>query len=61
MTLKRAEPPVLPNENPKYTVSELLNSFKTEEMFTLAVTRGLAGFVGHAVVAYTFICAVNPL
>ena len=53
------ESPV-PWEKPKYTGSEVLDSFKAEEMFTLVVTRGLAGFVGHAVVAYTFICVVGP-
>ena len=55
MTLKRDEDPPLPDENPKYTLSEVPDRFKAEEMFTFAVTRGLAGFVGHAVVAYTFI------
>ena len=41
-------------------MADLLERFKAEEMFTFAVTRGLAGFVGHAVVAYTFIGVVGP-
>ena len=60
MTLKRHKEVPAPEENPKYTGSEMLDRFKEEKMFTLAVTRGLAGFKGHAVVAYTFICVVGP-